>query len=423
MRRLFIIFFICSLLTPHALAQSDSTPLVRIQLEKEFAAPGEAISMQITVLVPTWLPSAPEFPEFDNPNLIVRLPPDSTWSVSEKVNGETWNGITREYQLYPMIAKRFKIPKKQLTVTYADAETRKPITVKLQTQEIRFEGRIPQEAKGLQPFIAAENLTLEQAIDGNPLKLKPGDAVKRTVTARLTGAAAIFLPALVPSLSSDKISSYPSEPKVSDSVEKGVVIGERIEQITYVAMLDGDLELRPIELSWWNTKTNNIETVTLDGVQLQVNGSIVNSVQNMKLQDFVLWGIALVILAIVIAVAFLRYRADIRSFYIGQRDLFYQSEKYAYLQAKRQLQKHNYSDALRAIRVWQSKLDYGILETSKLTDAMTELGKVLYGNDQQEPLASLWSNAQKSLYLERKEIKKRVKLRRADVIFPPINPL
>ena len=351
MRRLFIIFFISSLLTPHALAQSDSTPLVRIQLAKEFAAPGEEISMQITVLVPTWLPSAPEFPEFDSPNLIVRLPPNSSWSISEKVNGETWNGVAREYQLYPMIAKRFEIPKKQLTVTYADAKTRKPITVKLQTEEIRFEGRIPQEATGLQPFIAAESLTLEQAIDGNPLKLKPGDAVKRTVTARLTGAAVIFLPSIVPSLSSDKISSYPSEPKVSESVENGAVIGERIEQITYVAMSDGDLELKPIELRWWNTKTNNIETVTLDGVQLQVNGSIVNSVQNMKLQDFVLWGIALVILAIVIAVAFLRYRADIRSFYIGQRDLFYQSEKYAYLQAKRQLQKHNYSDALRAISI------------------------------------------------------------------------
>ena len=54
---------------------------------------------------------------------------------------------------------------------------------------------------------------------------------------------------------------------------------------------------------------------------------------------------------------------------------------------------------------------------------MTDLGKELYSNDKQEPLVSLWSKAQRSLYLERQEIIKKVKLRRAVINLPPINPL
>ena len=418
------IFFIVGLLliTIFSLVQANQSPIVRAKLGKDFAAPGEAISLQITVLVPTWLPSAPEFPEFDRPNLIVRLPPNSSWPISEKVNGETWNGIAREYQLYPMIAKPFKIPAKRITVTYADPGTREPIVVKLSTQEIEFEGRIPEGAKGLEPFIAAQKLTLEQVVEGDPLALTPGDALKRTVTARLTGAAAIFLPSLIPPLSNESISSYPNEPIVDESIDDGVVIGERIEKVTYVATSGSSLKLKPIKLRWWNINTNTIETAILDGVKIKVSGSLVKTVQSMSRQHLVLWGLALALLFSFLFIVVTRYQAYFCSFWKRQRALYLDSEIHAYRHAKRQLRKHNFDGALRAILDWQTKLDLETLETPALSDAMYKLGKEFYGQNQQKPSNNLWSTTERILRSERKKILKRINLHRDNFDLPPINP-
>ena len=76
MRRLLaLIAIVCSTVS---LAQDQPDPIIRVSLEPEAVNVGEAAELRITVLGPTWFPEPPEFPSFEVPNALVRLPPNSS---------------------------------------------------------------------------------------------------------------------------------------------------------------------------------------------------------------------------------------------------------------------------------------------------------------------------------------------------------
>ena len=170
-------------------------PLLRTNLETTVAVPGQVLILEVTILVPTWMLKPPEFPTFELPDVRVQLPEGASRPAMERFDGEIWSGVTRDYQLSPMIVGKFRIPPQSVTVTFADPETRAAIVVDLPMGEVVFEGRAPVGAEDLDPFIAAEALSLEQELDGDPQNLEPGLAFTRTVTARVAGASPIFLPA------------------------------------------------------------------------------------------------------------------------------------------------------------------------------------------------------------------------------------
>ena len=239
-RALVLLLWLLGLVAPALTAAQEVTrPVLRTELETVSAIPGQPIVLRITLLVPTWLPKPPGFPSFETPNVIVRLPPGSSSPTSERIGGETWSGVTRAYRLYPMIVARFRIPPQIVTVTFADPDTRAPVTVKLRTNEVVFSGTAPDGSEDLDPFIAAEALTLEQSIEGEPGNLEPGGAITRTVTVRVNGTSPIFLPPLIPPLVAEGVSAYPKEPVVTETEARGVISGDRVESVTYVAESGG----------------------------------------------------------------------------------------------------------------------------------------------------------------------------------------
>ena len=64
MRRALTVLTLLLTLTLPALtmAQGAPRPVLRIELEKGSAIPGQPIVLRITVLVPTWLPKPPALP-------------------------------------------------------------------------------------------------------------------------------------------------------------------------------------------------------------------------------------------------------------------------------------------------------------------------------------------------------------------------
>ena len=95
-------------------------PIVRVALSEEQIDLGDSARMRITVLVPTWQPDPPVYPSFEVPNMVTRLPPDSSHPTSERVNGETWSGIVRNYQVTPLIAADFQLGGEAIRITWAD---------------------------------------------------------------------------------------------------------------------------------------------------------------------------------------------------------------------------------------------------------------------------------------------------------------
>ncbi|MEO0820486.1 MAG: hypothetical protein AAF074_08670 [Pseudomonadota bacterium] len=220
----------------------EAEPILRAELASDTAVPGQPVVLRLTLLVPTWMPKPPELPSFDLPNLMVRLPSRSTTPVTEKIDGETWAGISRAYHLVPLVPGRIALAPQTVRVTYADPDGPEPRTATLTTPALSLTGTVPEGAEGLDPFVAGERFEITQEIEGEPGTLSPGDALVRRVRASIAGTAPMVIPPLIPPLippfSAEAVppglAAYPAEPEIDEKNERGKLSGTRLEAVTYV---------------------------------------------------------------------------------------------------------------------------------------------------------------------------------------------
>ncbi len=258
-----------------ALAQDAPSPAVQprvtAELTPETAVVGQPLVLRIKVLVPTWLPKPPVFPSLDAPNVIVRLPERASGPVSERVDGETWSGVSRAYRIYPMLPGDVTMPAQEITITYADPDTVQPVTYTAQLDPIRFTATVPSGAEGLDPLVIAEKVMLEQEIDAPDGVMAQGDAASRKVTATITGTSPLFLPELISAIDGEAARAYPSDPATQESEDRGTLSGSRTESVSYVAQYGGSVDLPAITLDWFNISSGQVETAQLEGITLTVD--------------------------------------------------------------------------------------------------------------------------------------------------------
>lgn len=406
-------------------AQEAAEPVLRMELEKDEAIPGQPIILRVTVLVPTWMPKPPVYPSFEVPNVIVRLPSRASTPTSERIGGDTWSGIIRSYRLYPMTVGRFEIPQQTIRLTYADPSTREPIVRDVTTQPIAFRGKAPVGAEGLTPFIAAEALTLEQTITGEPNDLEPGGAVTRTVTAHVEGVSPIFLPPMLVARRQDGLSAYPKEPVVAEANNRGVLSGTRVETVTYVPEYGGRFKAPPIHLEWFNLATDEIEVIVLDGFEMAVRGDPPPSPEDKIDWQQLVEILVFVIPAFAVIVVFgLRLWPRLRGYWERRRALWLVSEAYAFHQAEAVFAAHDLNAAAKAISRWRlraAELDASF-DCAKLMAALTDLGRSIYGPDGARKDAADWQSVRTALRDTRAAYLANKKKSTGAGALPPLNP-
>lgn len=390
MIRAFLLLLAAFIATP-ASAQSPE-PVLRLEVDPESVVPGQPVTARLTLLVPTFLPEPPQFPTFETPNVITRLPERASGPVSERIDGETWAGITRAYRLTPMIPGPVTIPPQPVTVTYADPDGGAPIRVTLRTPEFSFEGTIPEAAAGLDPFIAAISLTLIQQIDGDPAALAPGDALVRTVTATIDGVSPLFLPPLIPDIAD--LPSYPDAPAVTETDDRGTPAGTRIESVTYVPATAGTQTAPPITLDWFNLDTGNVETATAPGFDITTTGGPVADAARA-----VDWRATLPSLAALFLAAALltwlarRFAPALATRREARHTARRASESHAYAEVRTAAAARDAPGLFTALTVWAARLPAAPASDSAettLAAALAALGRARYGNPPGDPPPEAW---------------------------------
>ena len=423
MRWFMPIVLVAALCCTDGKTMASDAPVLEVDLNKDSVIPGQPIVLRVTVLVPTWLPKPPDFPSFEVPNVMVRLPSRASGPTSKRVGKDTWSGVTRAYRLYPMIAGQFRIPPLTVGVTFADPETRDPITAELKTPEIVFSGKAPAGSEDLDPFVAANSIKLEQTIEGDPAKLDVGGAVTRTVSAQINGAAPIFLPSIIPEIQADGLGVYPDEPRITESENRGVLSGKRIESVVIVAERGGRYSVEPIQLDWYNLKTGEVERAQVPGFDIIVMGPIAEPVRNRDWQRAVIMLIGVLVLLGILAIFWRRLAPVLERRTSDLVRLWHASEVHAYRQATKKLRRRDFPAALTAVDVWRRKKKISAPEDSvRLDAALVTIGQDLYGSEPVKPGAQHWREATEALAAERRSSQERRKLStRADAL-PPLNP-
>lgn len=406
-----------------AIAETKARPILRVTLSDHAAVPGQAIALDVTILVPTWMPRPPELPSFEIPDVAVRLPEGASMATSETLDGETWSGVMRAYQLYPMVVGRFRIPSLPVTVTFADPDTLEPVEAVLRTNELVFEGVAPVGAEALDPFIAADRLTLEQRIEGDPEGLEPGAAFTRTVTARIEGASPIFLPPLVPRLEAPGLAAYPQEPVFEEKGVRGVVVGKRIERVTYVAEAGARVRTAPVQLQWWNLHAQRIEVAELPPLEIVSSGPPPGASPTASAAEALLRvGLGALLGAVALA-GFRSARPRVAGWLRRRREAHVASEAFAFDRVVRALRAHRFGEALRALELWGRRVEpLSPSDLELVSQALTPLSAELYGRRPLSPSGERWSEALRSLRKARERVLARDRARTPRGALPALNP-
>ena len=330
-------------------------PIVRLQLTPESVAVGESAQMQVTVLVPTWFSEPPVYPSFELANSIVRLPPDSSYPTSERVSGETWSGIVRNYRVYPLISGRFRLGGQGIRVNYANPGS-DPITADVPLPEATLSATVPPGAENLDPYLAGRSLMLTRDVADELENLEAGDAIVLRTVAELDGLPAMFLPPLSPELVLEGVRIYADEPVVEDGD-----VARRTETVTLVFESGGDFTLPGIELDWWDMTSQSIVTATVPAVSFSVAGPVVApaAADDAPARD---WRAALVEAAGWLAALFVAWRILRRLTARAKRRAAErrESEPYAFGQLRKACGSGDTRKAHHAMLAWLDRLEPGL---------------------------------------------------------------
>lgn len=250
----------------------QTDPLLRAELSATEVVPGQPVTLNITLLVPTYMPKPASFSAIDQPNLQIRTPEGGSGPVSERVNGDSWSGIRKRYEITPLAAGAYQVPEITVDVTWADAETGQPLETVLKLPAQPFDAKIPEGAEGMDPFIAASEMVLTQDISAEDA-LRPGDSLERIVTAKITGASGLMIPVLVPAGQAQGLSAYPDSAQLTQSDNRGKSTATRVERVVYVAQSGAEGALPAITLDWYNLESGKIETASVAAVPYVVKGA------------------------------------------------------------------------------------------------------------------------------------------------------
>jgi hypothetical protein len=243
-------------------------PIVRVSAEPERVRVGEAVELEVQVLVPTWFTQPTRYPSFELANAITRLPPDSTFPSSAIVDGERWSGITRRYRVRPLLGARYEFDGLELAVHWFDPALRGPRAVSVPVPAVSFLAEVPEGAEALRPYLAGSTLVLgreaESPVDG----LEVGDAIVLRYRAELDGLPAIFLPPLVDVDAQPGMSAYVDEVDLDDGP-----VASRTERVTLVFDRPGRYRAPGVELRWWDVAAGEIGSSRIEPLEILVAGA------------------------------------------------------------------------------------------------------------------------------------------------------
>lgn len=119
------------------------------------------------------------------------------------------------------------------------------------------------------PWLPARALSLSEAWNPEPRNVSVGDSLTRSLMLRAEGLSSAQLPPL-PIQDSPGLRRYPDQPQLrNENGEKGLT-GSREESEALVPGQSGHVSLPAVEVLWWNTEQDRLETASLPARSLEV---------------------------------------------------------------------------------------------------------------------------------------------------------
>jgi hypothetical protein len=255
---------------PAAVLAADA-PQVRVRIERSGPVyVGQSLRIDVTVLVPNFFMSPPQFPLFDLPGAVVTMPGEGGVNISERIGGVTYAGIQRAYVIVPQREGTFVLPPARITFQYAAVPGQpSPGSVTLPPQ--KFDVLVPPGAKSPQGALPVARVTIKQQVAGLTTPLHVGDAITRRVEIVAAQTQSMMIPPPIFTAPAG-VRIYRKDPQLTDvKDERGQFLGgRRVDVATYLFDRPGSYTLPAISVNWFDPRANRAELAQAPEIQVSV---------------------------------------------------------------------------------------------------------------------------------------------------------
>ncbi|HHX8262133.1 TPA: BatD family protein [Vibrio diabolicus] len=225
----------------------------------------EQVILTIEVATPRWFTGGTRIGSIEMPNVIAKQRNQLATNFTERKGGQTWSRQRWEVTLYPQASGDFVIPPVAVGVQVSAPDGEK-VSGTLYTQPIKFKTVLPSGLlSGDTPWFSATRVDVKQEWETSTETLKVGDAITRKITISAQDSLSVLLPDLLKGESTTRYQAYPQPHRLTDTQTRGDYQSTRTEESVYVIQQGGELTLPDYEFRWWNSKTQQVETVVLEG--------------------------------------------------------------------------------------------------------------------------------------------------------------
>lgn len=227
-----------------------------------------------------------DMPELSAPNTRIEALPRVDY---QKTLGTTTYGVSEfRYALFADVSGEVKIDAQVWTVRTTDQASINRFGFgggryklhRVKTQAINFQVQAkPAEYPNNAYWLPAQELSLSEKWSQDPKNFKLGEPITRSITITAVGASAEQLPELLTNTAHPDFKFYPDKPVQDTQLQAKGVVGTRTESIAIVPTKTGALTLPEVTLTWWDSRTNQLQVASLPALSVNVQASA-NSTQS-----------------------------------------------------------------------------------------------------------------------------------------------
>jgi len=222
---------------------------------------GQRVILVVELLAPGLFSSAPTFDLPDPRGLLLVPPSESPVLSTEEINGTSYTVQRHEISVFAQRPGEWTIPSLTVGFTFKRNPMDKvSVSATVKTQPIHFAAKLPPGTEKLGTILSARNLTAVESWKPEPGKAKAGDAITRTIIFSAPDIPAMAFPPF-PTPPIDGLGIYPKSPEVFDRSDRGRLLGERRDAVTYVCQRPGHFVIPAARLTWWDLDSKQLRNI------------------------------------------------------------------------------------------------------------------------------------------------------------------
>ena len=221
--------------------------------------------------------------EFEIPDAIIQQISEERFN--KRINGKNYSIIEIKFALFGQSVGKLKIPSQRFTAFetsnsgFGGFFSRGNRVIRLTEEKIVNIAAIPAHLSASR-WMPSSQVRIEQSWSDNSNTLTAGEPITRTITISALGLSAAQIQPL-PSLQNNQLKLYPDQPTLEDKQTNRGILGVRNESVAIVPNQAGQITIPAIEIEWWDTVNNRMQTSRLPSKTFNVvAGNTVNPITN-----------------------------------------------------------------------------------------------------------------------------------------------